>query len=66
MAEKRVIFSKWAEEEGVKVSELHGYLLHLDNWTEERSLAAVGGKIFMGESLIVKPGVTIEESIWLI
>ena len=66
VAEKRVIFSEWAEEEGVKVSELHGYLLHLENWTEERNLAAVGWKIFMGESLIVKPEVTIEESIWLI
>lgn len=35
--EKRILFSQWAEEEGVTVSALLGFLLYLENWNQEKS-----------------------------
>ena len=65
--EKRKIFSQWAEEEGVTESQLCGYFLHLENWNGgERTLAATGWKIFIGETVSEKPKMTVEEAIWLI
>ena len=39
VVEKRVMFEKWAEEEGLSVTKLLGYFLHLDNYhSGEKSL----------------------------
>ena len=67
VAEKREIFSQWAEEEGVSVSALLGYLLYLENWNLDKHLANVGWRIFMKEEEVIGlPRVTIEEAIWLL
>ena len=56
---------EWAEEERVSVSVLLGYFLYLENWNGgERSLAAVGWKMFMEETLHDKPTVSLNEAVW--
>ena len=55
-----------ATQQGVTVSELLGYLLHLENYMSEKSLAAIGWRIFSGENIFKKPEVSIEEAIWMI
>ena len=68
VAEKRQMFAAWAEEEGVTVTELLGYLLHLDNWNEgDRVTASAGWRLFTGEKLLpTKPTVSLEEATWII
>ena len=64
---KRDILTQWSEEEGVSVTVLLGLLLHLDNYHGgDRSLSALGWKIFMGETVSEKPVLTVGEAIWLI
>ena len=64
---KRDILTQWSEEEGVGVTVLLGLLLHLDNYHGgDRSLSALGWKIFMGETVSEKPVLTVGEAIWLI
>ena len=66
VSDKRELFSQWAEQEGVSVTVLLGLILHLENWNGgEKSVAAIGWKIFMGEKVPGKPSVTLEEAIWL-
>ena len=62
---KRELLEEWAEEEGVTLSKLLGYFLHLENYIECRSLAEVGWKIFQGEEVEAKPEMSVEEAIWL-
>ena len=67
MVEKRVMFEKWAEEEGLSVTKLLGYFLHLDNYhSGEKSLAAIGYRVFTGEKVFNKSEVSLDESIWII
>lgn len=67
VAEKREMLKKWAEQEGTTVTELLGYFLHLDNYhSGEKSLAALGYKIFTGEKVFDKPEVSLDEAIWMI
>ena len=56
-----------ALEEGVTVSQLLGYLLHLDNYhLGDNKIATTGWKIFCGETVDEKPEVSINEAIWMI
>ena len=65
VADKRETFLLWAEEEGVSVTKLLGYLLHLENWPENRDEAGLGWKLFQGAELSGKPEMTLEEVIWI-
>ena len=65
VAEKRVVFKQWAEEEKVTVSQLLGYLLYVENWMKEKKLAGVGWQVFSGEVPEGKPEMSLEEAIWL-
>ena len=65
MADKRETFRLWAEEEGVSVTKLLGYLLHLENWPGNRDEAGLGWKLFQGGELSGKPEMTLEEVIWI-
>ena len=50
MEDKRELLVKWAEEEGVSVAVLLGYLIYLDNYNGgQRSLASLGWKMFQEE-----------------
>ena len=40
---------------------LLGYFLHLENWTKDKEVAAVGWKLFAGETLCVKPEVSFRK-----
>ena len=63
---KRDTLKEWALEEGVSVTELLGYFLHLENYTDSRKVASVGWKLFIGEDNInEKPKLSLEEAIWL-
>ena len=67
VSEKRDILVQWAKEEGVSLSELLGFFLHLENWNNgDKSIAAIGWKIFMSELVPEKSVMTVEEAIWLI
>jgi hypothetical protein len=67
VVEKRVMFEKWAEEEGLSVTKLLGYFLHLDNYhSGEKSLAAIGYRIFAGEKVFNKSEISLDEAIWMI
>ena len=66
IAEKRKTFEYWAAEEGVTITELLGYFLHLDNYNRDRSLAGLGWKIFTGEKLFEKSEVSLNEAVWMI
>ena len=51
--DKRELLVKWAEEEGVSVTVLLGYLIYLDNWNGgQRSLESLGWKMFEEEAVI--------------
>ena len=63
---KRENLHEWAEEEGVSVTSLLGYLLYLENWNIDKSLADVGWKIFLKEDVKIVPSVTVEEAIWML
>ena len=65
VAEKRETLGQWAEEEGVTVTKLLGYFLHLENYMENRNIAAAGWKLFQGEELEGKPKMSLEEVIWM-
>ena len=62
----RETLQNWATEQGVTVTELLGYFLHLENYLDNRPLAALGWQIFTGEKLSQKPEITVSEAIWLI
>ena len=62
---KMELLKEWAEEEGVTLTKLLGYFLHLENYIEGRNLAKVGWKIFQGEEVEAKPEMSVEEAIWL-
>ena len=67
VVEKRVMFEKWAEEEGLTVTKLLGYFMHLDNYhSGEKSLAAIGYRVFAGEKVFNKSEVSLDEAIWMI
>ena len=67
VAPKREVFGQWAEEEGVTVTALLGFLLYLENWNQDKTMSAVGWKIFMKEEEVTgTPRVSIEEAIWLL
>ena len=63
---KRENLHEWAEEEGVSVTSLLGYLLYLENWNIDKSLADVGWKIFLKEDVKIVPSVSVDEAIWLL
>ena len=65
VADKRKTFSQWAEEEGVTVVKLLGYLHYLENHMKEKKLSKGGWKLFMGDSLDDKPEMSVEEVIWI-
>ena len=49
------------------MSALLGFLLYLENWNEDKTLSAVGWKIFMKEEDVIgMPRVSLEEAIWLL
>ena len=56
VAPKREVFGQWAEEEGVTVTALLGFLLYLENWNQDKTLSAVGWKIFMKEEEVTVCG----------
>ena len=65
--EKKVILKKWADEEGLTVTKLLGYFMHLENYhSGEKSLAAIGYRIFAGEKVFNKSEVSLDEAIWMI
>ena len=67
VVEKREMISQWAENEGVSVSKLLGYLLYLENYhSGDRSLADAGWKIFSGDKFAAKLEASLEEALWLI
>ena len=66
VAETREMLEQAAMQQGVTVSELLGYLLHLENYMSEKSLAAIGWRIFCGENIFKKPDISLEEAIWMI
>ena len=67
VAPKREVFGQWAEEEGVTVTALLGFLLYLENWNQDKTMSAVGWKIFVKEEEVTgTPRVSIEEAIWLL
>ena len=66
MSNKRDTLSQWAEEEGVSVTTLLGCLLYVENWKKDKSVSAVGWKVFMCEDVREVPSVTVEEAIWLL
>ena len=41
VSNKRDTLSQWAEEEGVSVTTLLGYLLYVENWKKDQSVSAV-------------------------
>lgn len=65
VAGKRELLKEWAEEEGVTLTKLLGYFLHLENYPENRDLAAAGWLIFQGGKPRGKPDMSLEEAIWL-
>jgi hypothetical protein len=66
-SEKRDSLDLWAQEEGVSVTVLLGLLVYLENWNGgDRSLAAIGWKMFTGETVPEKAALTVEEAVWLI
>ena len=63
----RDVLEKGALDEGVSVSQLLGYLLHLENYhLGDRSMAATDWRIFTGENTFDKPEISMEEAIWMI
>ena len=63
----RDVLEKGALDEGVSVSQLLGYLLHLENYhLGDRSMAATGWRIFSGENTFDKAEISVEEAIWMI
>ena len=63
----RDILEQAALDEGVSVSQLLGYLLHLESYhLGDRSMAATGWRIFSGENTFDKPDISVEEAIWMI
>ena len=66
VSDKREVLQQWAEEEEVTVTMLLGLFLHLENWNGgDRSLAAIGWKVFMEETVTGMPAVSLEEAIWV-
>ena len=65
LSEKRDIFRAWARDEGVSETVLFGLMLYLENWNKDKTLAATGCKIFMGEKVNPLPVVSLDEGIWL-
>ena len=66
VSEKRQILAGWAEEEGVNVSQLCGYFQYLENWNYDKQAAAVGWRIFTGESISERPEISLQEAVWMI
>jgi hypothetical protein len=67
VAEKRAALEEWSKEEGVTVTELLGYLLHLENYhTKNRAHATLGWQLFTGEKISGKPEVSLNEAVWMI
>ena len=63
---KREVVQRWAEEEGVRVTVLFGYLVYLEKWSGgERCLSAIGWKMFMEEAVMEMPTVSLAEATWL-
>ena len=53
--EKREVLKDWAEAEGVTVTELLGFLLHLENYQQgDRGVASIGWQLFTGEKVFEK------------
>ena len=66
VGEKVDTIKQWSEEEGVSVTKLLGYFLYLENYHQgDKNLASTGWRIFTGEAISLKPGATLEESLWL-
>ena len=65
VADKRKTFLLWAEEEGLSVTKLLGYFLHLENFPQNSDEAGIGWKLFQGAELGGKPEMTLEEVIWI-
>ena len=65
VASKRQVVKEWAEEEGVSVTKLLGYIIHLENYPDDRDLSSAGWRLFQGGNLPGKPAMSLEEVIWL-
>ena len=65
LASKREVCKEWAREEGVSVTKLLGYIIHLENYLEDRDLSSAGWRLFQGGNLQGKPAMSVEEVIWL-
>ena len=67
VADKRSEIEVWAQEEGVTVSELLGFLLYLENYhSGDREVAQAGWKIFSGNKINVVHRATLDEAVWMI
>ena len=66
MYKKRELVTEWAQEEGVTVTELLGYMLHLENWNLNKPNAAIGWKLFTDNIVTDRPEVTLNEAVWII
>lgn len=67
VSEKRLTLESWAEEEGISIVELLGYLLHISSYHEgDRGIAGIGWQIFTGDTVFEKPHVSLEEATWMI
>ena len=65
LASKREVCKEWAREEGVSVTKLLGYIIHLENYLDDRDLSSAGWRLFQGGNLQGKPAMSVEEVIWL-
>ena len=66
VASKVSVFKDWAIEEGIEVTELLGYFLHLENWNYDKTLSNIGWNIFTHTECFKKPEVSVEEATWII
>ena len=66
VASKVSVFKDWAIEEGIEVTELLGYFLHLENWNSDKTLSNIGWNIFTHTECFKKPEVSVEEATWII
>ena len=63
--EKRALIQQWAEDENVSITEFLGYILYVESWNHDKKTSSLGWKLFMGESVVDKPLVSLDEAIWL-
>ena len=67
VADKRSGIQVWAQEEGVTVTELLGFLLYLENYhSGDREVAQAGWKLFLVNKINIVHRATLDEAVWMI